>query len=382
MNSIVYVGMDVHKENYTVCCYSYERDKVEYKQTLPPDYRLILKYMENMRTRYEGEVKFVCGYEAGCLGYSLYRRLKAHEVDCRILAPTTMGITNTHNVKTDRRDAANISRCLAFHTYSEVYVPDEEDNEVKEYIRMRDDQKLMLKKTKQQIPAFVLRKGLRYEGGKTYWTAAHMKWLKHLELAGLDKETLSEYLITYDYLTEKIQRLDGRIEELASGERYREKVKNMGCLLGIKTHTALSMVVEIGDFKRFGKAPEFALFLGLVPSEDSSSESVNRYGITKAGNSHLRRLLAESAQSYGRGAIGQKSIALKERQKGRPPEITAYADKANERLRRRFYRMTLNKGINRNVAVTAIARELSCFIWGMMTGHVGTGYRGRALEHS
>ena len=371
MNSIVYVGMDVHKENYTLCCYSYDTDKVEYRQTIPSDYRLILKYMEQVRKRYEGEVTFVCGYEAGCLGYSLYHQLREHAVDCKILAPTTMGITNTHRVKTDRRDAANIARCLAFHTYSEVYVPDDEDNAVKEYIRMRDDQKLALKKIKQQILAFVLRKGKRFEGGKTYWTIAHVKWLKSLDLTGLDKETLSEYMVTYEYLVDKIERLDNRIEELASGERYEKKVKNMSCFLGIKTHTALSMIVEVGDFERFEKAPRFAAFLGLVPSEDSSSENINRYSITKAGNSHLRRLLVEAAQSYTRGAIGHKSIELKQRQQGNPAEVIAYADKANERLRRRFYNMTLKRNINRNVATTAIARELACFIWGMMTENIG-----------
>lgn len=370
MNSIVYIGMDVHKESYTLCCYSYDKDKVEYKQTIPSDYKLVLKYMEQVRTRYDDEVTFVCGYEAGCLGYSLYHQLKEHAVDCKILAPTTMAVTNTHHVKTDKRDAANIARCLAFHTYSEVYVPDEEDNAVKEYIRMRDDQKLMLKKIKQQILAFVLRKGKRFEGGKTYWTMTHMKWLKNLELSGLDKETLCEYLITYEYLVEKMERLDKRIEELACGEKYEKKVKNMGCLLGIKAHTALSMIVEVGDFERFGKAPRFAAFLGLVPREDSSADNVKRYGITKAGNSHLRRLMVEAAQSYTRGRIGHKSVALKQRQKGNAPEIIAYADKANERLRRRFYRMTLNKGVNRNVATTAVARELAGFIWGMMTEHV------------
>lgn len=370
MNTIVYVGMDVHKESFTLCCYCYDTDKVEYKQTIPADYRLILKYMERIRTRYEGEVTFVCGYEAGCLGYSLYHQLKAHAVDCKILAPTTMAITNTNRVKTDRKDAANIARCLAFHTYSEVYVPDHTDNQVKEYIRMCDDQKIALKKIKQQILAFVLRQGKRFEGGKTYWTIAHMKWLRELELAKLDKETLSEYLITYDYLVEKIERLDKRIEELASDERYQEKVKIMGCLLGIKKHTALSIVTEVGDFKRFSKARKFSGFLGLVPSEDSSADDINRYGITKAGNRHLRRLLVEAAQSYTRGAIGHKSIALKKRQEGCSPEIIAYADKANERLRRRFYKLTLNKGVNRNKATTAIARELSCFIWGMMTGNI------------
>ena len=81
MNTIVYVGMDVHKESYTLCCYSYDRDKVEFKQTIPSDYRLVLKYMERVREQYEGEVKFVCGYEAGCLGYSLYHQLTDHAVD-------------------------------------------------------------------------------------------------------------------------------------------------------------------------------------------------------------------------------------------------------------------------------------------------------------
>lgn len=167
MNSILYVGMDVYKENYTLCCYSFDRDKVEYRQTVPSDYRLILKYLEQVHGKYLEEVEFICGYEAGCLGYSLYHQLTDHGVKCIILAPTTMGITNTNRVKTDRKDASNIARCLAFHTYSAVYVPDGEDNAVKEYLRMRDDQKLALKKIKQQITAFVLRLGKQYTGSKS-----------------------------------------------------------------------------------------------------------------------------------------------------------------------------------------------------------------------
>lgn len=362
--------MDVHKESYTLCCYCFDTDKVEYKQTIKADYKLILKYMERVRDRYEGEVKFVCGYEAGCLGYSLYNKLQEHEVDCKILAPTTMAITNKNRVKTDKRDAANIARCLAFHTYSEVYVPSEEDNEIKEYIRMRDSQKIALKKVKQQILAFVLRQGKKYDGTKTNWTQTHERWLRNLDLKGVAKEVLTEYLITYEYLTKKIKRLDERIEELSNGEKYQVKVKNMKCFLGIETHTALSMVVEVGDFNRFEKASKFAAFLGLTPSESSSSESINRYNITKAGNSHLRKLLVEAAQSYTRGNIGYKSRRLNKRQQGCSGEVIEYADKANERLRRRFYKMTHVKGVNKNIATTAIARELACFIWGMTTGNI------------
>ena len=235
---------------------------------------------------------------------------------------------------------------------------------------MRDDQNRMLKQIKQQILAYVLRSGKKFEGGKTYWTIAHLKWLKTLNLGGVNGEALKEYLITYDYLVEKRERLDQRIEELATNEKYAEKVKNMSCFIGVKTHTALSMIVEIGDFERFESAQKFSGFLGLVPSENSSGDSTHRYNITKAGNSHLRRLMVEAAQGYTRGAIGHKSLALKQRQKGCDPEVVAYADKANERLRRKFYRMTMNKGINRNIATTAIARELACFMWGMATGNI------------
>jgi len=371
MNSIVYVGMDVHKESYTLCCYRFEDDKLRYQQKIEPNYKVVLKYLEQMRKQYGGEIEFICGYEAGPIGYTLYHQLMERGVECVIMAPTTMAVTNTNRVKTDRKDAGNIARCLAFHTYSKVHVPTAEDEAVKEYVRMRDDHKKALKVVKQQILALVLRHGYRFEDGKNYWTIKHVAWLNSIDMGELVQECLDEYLVTYEYLTNKIERFDQRIEELASGERYRENVRKLRCLIGVKTHTALSVLVETGDFRRFAKASQYAAYLGLVPSEYSSGESQNRFGITKAGNSHVRRLLVESAQGYTRGHIGHKSMDLKNRQKGNTPEEIAYADKANERLRRKFYRMTLKNGIKRNVAATAIARELACFMWGLMTERIG-----------
>lgn len=370
MNSIHYVGMDIHKENYTLCSYSFEKDELQYRQTVAPDYKMVLRYLEQIRLRNTEEIEFVCGYEAGCLGYTLYHHLTNHGVKCVILAPTTLGIMNTGGVKTDKRDAGNIAKCLAFRTYSEVFVPTAEDEAVKDFIRMRDDQKKALKVIKQQILAFVLRHGHRFDGGKNYWTGKHVTWLKTLNFGGILQESLDEYLITYEYLSDKIKRLDSRIEELAGDERYSENVKKLSCLIGVKTHTALSMIVEIGDFKRFAQAEKLAAFLGLVPGEDSSGGKIVRNSITKAGNSHLRTLLVEAAQCYTRGTIGHKSMDLKRRQNGNTPQIIAYADKANERLRRKFYRMTLKNGTKRNVAATAIARELACFMWGLMTDNV------------
>jgi len=370
MNSIFYVGMDVHKENFTLCCYNVEIDQLLYRQIVDPDYKMILKYLEQVRKRTPEAIEFILGYEAGCLGYTLYHQLTKCGLNCIILAPTTMGLMNTNHIKTDKRDAGNIARCLAFNTYSPVHIPTIEDESIKEYIRMRDAQKKTLKITKQQILALVLRQGYRFEEGKSNWTKKHVTWLKSLKLGGILKESLIEYLITFDYLVDKIERLDKRIEEFAKGERYIEKVNKLRCLNGIKTHTALSTIVEIGDFIRFPKAESMAAYLGLVPGENSSGGKQNRGSITKAGNVHVRRLLVESAQSFTRGKIGYKSRDLKLRQNGNAPQVIAYADKANERLRRKFYRMTLQNNTKRNVATTAIARELACFIWGLMTDNI------------
>ena len=139
------------------------------------------------------------------------------------------------------------------------------------------------------------------------------------------------------------------------------------CFKGISVHTALAFVCEIGDFRRFATAGELASFLGLVPSEHSSGNSVCRGSITKSGNGHLRRLLIESAQTYSRGSAAYKSAELKARQADAAPEIIEYADRGSERMRKKFQRM-VNNGKAHNVAKVAVARELACFIWGMMTG--------------
>ena len=367
----VYVGMDVHKESFTLACYTNEKEEAEYVQRTEGHYSKVISYLEAMRFHYGDDVTFICGYEAGCLGYTLYHQLTSHHVRCVILAPTSMPTQKgKKKVKTDKRDARKIAKCLAHHDYSPVHVPTAKDEKTKEYIRMRDDHKLALKKVKQQILAFCLRHNLRYPGGNRYWTIAHLKWLRELKLGDVYQEILEEYLFTYTNLVDKLERLDKRIEELAADQEYAENVHKLSCFIGIKTQSALSLITETGDFKRFANAQQYASFLGLVPGEDSSGEDQTRLGITKAGNRHLRTLLVEAAQGYSRGQIGHKSKELKKRQEGNPPEVIAYADKANERLRRRYYRMVLASNKRTNVAKTAVARELACFIWGMMTGNI------------
>ena len=176
-------------------------------------------------------------------------------------------------------------------------------------------------------------------------------------------------MIEYNHLCDRVEILDRQIEEISLKEEYVEKVQQLQCLIGIKTHTALSLIVETSDFNRFKKGNMYSAYLGLIPGDDSSGGHEKKLGITKAGNNHLRRLLVEAAQGYTRGRVGFKSKDLKSRQEKCSSEVVAYADRANERLRRKYYRMTL-RGKRFNVAKTAIARELACFVWGIMTDHI------------
>ena len=221
---------------------------------------------------------------------------------------------------------------------------------------------------KQQINAFCLRHGQHYPATK--WTIAHLKWLRKLELPELYREILNEYMASYEEQIAKIEHFEKRIEEIALQERYKEKVKKLSCFLGIKTHIALSLIVETGDFERFAKGNTYAAFLGLASGENLSGEHINRTGITKAGNRHLRSLLIESAGGICKGAVGHKSKDLRGRQDGNTAEVIAYADKANTRLRSRYYKF-IRYGKKRNVAVATVAREMACFVWEMMTDNIG-----------
>lgn len=377
MSRLIHIGMDVHTTNYTlyaaetIFCDCQVMSRPILFETVKPDVKYIVSFVERIKKMIGDDCIICCGYEAGCLGYSLYRKLTKYGIKCVILAPSTMLEPKSgKRIKTDARDAKLIADCMASpNGCSYVYIPTQNDDDIKCYLRMRDDHKIALKKIKQQINAFCLVQGYHYE--KTKWTEKHLRWLRTLELKGIVREILNEYLITYNDLDSKLERFEERIEEFAARNEYAESVKNMCCFLGIKTHTALSLLVEIGDFNRFKNAQTFSAFLGLVPDKDASGNHDPRMPITKAGNKHCRTLLTESCNGIRRGAVGYKSKELRARQKGRSPEVIAYADKCNERLRRKYQKM-IHRGKNSNVATTAIARELACFIWGMMTGNIGS----------
>ena len=372
MYRILKIGMDVHSKTYTLCAMEPiigADDRILANIQVDADYKNVLLFIEDLKVKLGSQDTYdiQCGYEAGCLGYSLYNQLTENGVNCVILAPSTMLTQQGKRIKTDKRDAHVIAQCLSYGTYHPVYVPTAEDDSVKEYIRMRKVHKDKFKEMKQRIGAFCMRKGLKYDG--TSWSLKHLQWLRNLKLSSLNREILDEYMATFGELTAKVERFDARIEELAAQARYQEKVKRLGCLLGIQTHTALSLIVETGDFHRFAKGNTYAAYLGMAPGENSSGDKVRRTGISKAGNNHLRKLLIEASQGICKGRVGYKSKVLRARQAGNTAEVIAYADKGNVRLRKKYYKM-IRGGKKRNVAVVAVARELACFVWGMMTDNI------------
>ena len=375
MLRIIKIGMDVHSKTYSLCALEPkigEEDALLASTQVTADHKYILAFIDTLLLKLgvNNDYDIVCGYEAGCLGYSLYNKLTAAGIKCVIMAPTTMLAPNGKRVKTDPRDARMIAQCLGNGGYHAVYIPTDEDDAVKEFIRMRDDQQINLTRTKQEIGAFCLRHGHYYADSK--WTIRHINWIRKLDLFPMLKETLDGYMATFDMLTATIERLDKRIDEIAEQSKYQKNVKRLVCFLGIKTHTALSLIVETGDFARFHKGNIYGSYLGLAPGEKSSGDKTRRTGISKAGNNHLRRLLIEAAHGICKGTVGHKSKALRARQEGNTAEVITYADKANARMRSKYYRL-IRHGKSYNVAVAAVARELACYVWGMMTGNIIAG---------
>lgn len=370
MNTVMNIGIDVHKDSYSLSAFNFSRNMNFAQSRMESKSSLVIKYIERLKMEYEGD-DFVCGYEAGPTGYGLYRDHERAGIPCVIMVPTTLPKACGNRVKNNRLDSEELARNLAFGTYSAVHVPTPQDEAAKDHTRLRNARVEALKKAKQNLLAFLLRMGRSFSEGKAYWTQLHFQWLrKQVFDDPLDQETFKEYLQEVHDQQEKVDRYDQRLEELASQEAYRENVSKLCCFRGIETHTALSIISEIGDFSRFANAQQFSAFLGLVPSEESSGQKERRGGITKAGNTRLRFLLIEGAKSTLRGKVyGQKSKRLKARQKGNEAGVIAYADRANRRLHRVYDRLVA-RGVHYNKATVAVARELSCFIWGMMNGRI------------
>lgn len=245
-----------------------------------------------------------------------------------------------------------------------IYIPTADDEAARDLLRCREDLRSELHRTRQQLSKQLLRTGFIYDKEKRPWTKAHREWMTKLEFHHeLQKETFDQYYSHIQELENRLERIEAKIVTVAEEEPYREPVARLRCFKGIDYITALALVCEIGDFRRFRSAATFMSYLGLVPSEKSSGTKRRQGGITKTGNTHLRRLLVESSWHYRYRGVA--SAALQARREGMDEQVIAYADKALHRLQSKFARLVF-KGKSSKTAVAATARELAGFVWGAM----------------
>jgi transposase len=375
MERIVYIGMDVHKDTYSLCSFDIKDNCLFSEVTVKAETGSVLSYIKSTEKRFAADdVMVICGYEAGPTGFSLCRNLQKKNISCVVMAPSSLPKSpDDKKRKTDKIDARSLAMHLAHHTYKAVNVLSPEMETIKELTRTRGAALKAQKRAKQNLLSFLLRKGMVYPyGGRAkYWTQKFYAWLKTLEFTNtVERYSFEEYLAEVNHQMSRVSRLDEKIADVAEDPLIKDDVRKLCCFSGISILTAVSFVSEIGDFNRFKKASYFASYLGLSPGVHSSGLSNQNLGITKAGNKHLRSLLIEAAQSMSHSQIcGKKSLRLLARQKDMNPLVIAYADRATERIKRRRISMIF-RGVNTNKATTAAAREMACFIWGMMTNNI------------
>jgi len=363
MNKIKYVGLDVHKETTSIAVISEKNFKPDFEKTIPSDNKQIFKFFKKLGN----PENILSSYEAGCTGFGLQRFLEKSGITCYIAAPGQIPRKSSERIKTDRKDALKLARLLKAGEIIPIYIPTKQDEYVRDYLRARGDMQLELKHNKQRLLNFLLRHGLKYHN-TSYWTKIHKKWSKSLEFQNeFMKDTFKTYFLQVCDLEMKLSEMDNKINEIAQQDEYTDRVARLRCFKGIEYFTALSLIVEIGDFHRFRSAGEFMAFLGIIPSEKSSGNKKYKGGITKTGNSNLRRLLIEVAWHYRHKNPASKR--LNARREGQKIEDVLYADKAIIRLNKKLFRLIF-RGKSKQKAITAVAREMAGFIWGMMLDKV------------
>ena len=360
MDTITHLGLDVHKETIAVATIR--------PGCLPEDERVIPNTPEAIRklvARFADPTSLLACYEAGPTGYDTHRLLTSLGVRCEVIATALIPRRAGVRVKTDRSDARNLARLHRAGELTAVRIPTPAEEALRELIRTREDLKGDCRVARQRVKSFLLRQGRRYPGPQTRWSTGFDRWVCSQRFAEAATQTAFSHLLAAHAMRRtQLDSLDAEILAAAKLPELAGPVGLLRCFRGIDTLSAVTLVTETCDFRRFPKAASFMAFTGLVPSEHSSGLSCYHGSITKTGNAHIRRVLVEAAWSYRHRPYVSQVLA--KRLEGQPPEIVAYAWAAQCRLCGRFRKLAQTKGQNK--AVVAVARELSGFVWGMMTG--------------
>jgi transposase len=359
MKSTTVIAFDQHAAT-TVAAVLLPGRRTPALHPLTSDSPTIVKFVERLRR----DGPLTCCYEAGPCGFELQRALRARDILCDVIAPALIPRRAGDRIKTDRRDAGQLAILYRAGALTAIHIPTEEEEAARDLLRCREDIRADLLRARHRLSKFLLRHGRRFTAGKKAWSKRHDAWLRAQtwSLAALD-QTHRAYLRAADEAVARLRAVDEDLRTLLALEPLRPRVQRLRCFRGIDDLTALTIAAELGDARRFGSAPR-TMFVGLVPSEHSSGAKQARGAITKTGNAHLRRVLIEAAWHYRhRPFVGD---TLRRRQHGAPAAVIAHAWAAQQRLYRRYHRLAA-RGKPHQQVITAVARELTGFVWAALT---------------
>lgn len=360
MTQSIWIGLDVHADSTTAAILVGDAQEAEVL-TLSSD---LMQVRRLFRRLAEKGTPRAC-YEASGAGFVLQRVLTQDGFHCEVIAPSLIPRRPGDRRKTDRRDAVMLAKLYRSGHLTVVHVPAAHHEALRRLLRLRSTYQVYCKASKHRLAGMLRNHGYVFRQGKSTWTKTHRAWLTALrdELEGPLQTALAIELEHLEYLETQRGALDAELENYAQAEPFRRQVEALCCLRGIKTLTALTLLCEIDDVRRFGSPRALMAYFGLVPSEHSSGPRERRGPITKAGNTHARRLLTEAAWNnrHNRAA----TLLLQRRRQGQPSAIVAVALKAQHRLAKKFRRLDARK--HRHVAITAVARELCGFVWAVLS---------------
>jgi transposase len=359
-SSTLYVGLDVHKESiavaYVAKAHHAEVVSIGNIGTRQCDIDQLIRQLQSKSSH------LIFVYEAGPCGYWLYRYLTKKGQVCWVIAPSLIPKKPGDRVKTNRRDALKLARLMRSGDLTPVYVPQVEDEAIRDLCRAREDAIRDLKAAKFRLKAFLLRHDIRYTGRAT-WGPAHLRWLSEVVCPTPAQQMVFQaYVRAVNEHTERLARLEQELKDQVQTWRLAPVVEVLQALRGVQFTVAVTMVAELGDLTRFDHPRQLMNYLGLTPSEYSTGERRRQGGSTKTGNTHARRALIEGAWAYRYPA--KVSRHLQRRLEKVPKSIQDISWKAQVRLCKR-YRQLSARGKNPNQVVVAIARELSAFMWAM-----------------
>ena len=354
----VCVGLDTHKAKIAVAVAEPGREgEVRFHGEIANQPEAVRRLIERLADKH-GRLK-VC-YEAGPCGYGLQRQVTALGHDCTVVAPSLVPRRPGDRVKTNRRDAVALARLHRAGELTAVWIPDPVHEAMRDLVRARTAAMEAVRRARQQLQGFLLRHERVFTGRKT-WSPAHRRWLAGLRFAHPAQQiVLQEQIDTIEEAERRRDRLGQQIRELVPDWSMAPVVTALQAMRGVAFLSAVVLVAEVGDFRRFTTPRQLMAWLGLVPSEHSSGAKVERGGITKAGNGRARRVLVEGAWSYRFPA--RVTSPIQARLDDVPEAVRAIAWKAQVRLCARFRRLVA-AGKNVNVVTTAVAREMAAFAW-------------------